>query len=379
MRSSCDASAKPATDDRRLARHRPLRTLPSGRVAVYAPAGLVRALSVLAGAIVMAALAVTTVGARPVGGTGGTPSSRVAIFFYPWWGTPARDGSYQHWGQHESDPPTSIASSFYPARGVYSSSDPAVLRAQMADIAGANVGVVIVSWWGTGSSEDARLPAVVAAARSYGLRVAIHIEPYAGRTTQTVAADVARLRQVGIRDFYVYDSTAYRDTDWAAVNIGLSGVRLFANTALPGKAAAGAFAGLYTYDVYAYDGSSFSRVCASARRLHLVCAPSVGPGYDARALGDSRVRDRASGATYDGMWRSALRARADLVTITSYNEWHEGTQIEPAADVGVRYESYDGAWDLSGELAQRSYLDRTAVWVARYAARNAKPVRGLAR
>ena len=31
------------------------------------------------------------------------------------------------------------------------------------------------------------------------------------------------------------------------------------------------------------------------------------------------------------MWRAAIAARADRVTITSYNEWHEGTQIEPAA------------------------------------------------
>jgi hypothetical protein len=323
---------------------------------------------------VVAALAVATVGARPVEGTGdgGAPSSRVAIFFYPWYGTPVRDGSYQHWNQHDTDPPASIASNFYPARGIYSSSDPGVLNAQMADIAGAQIRVVIVSWWGEGSTEDARLPLVLAAARSFGLRVAIHIEPYAGRTPQTVAGDVARLRKLGIRDFYVYDSNVYRDTDWAAVNIGLSGVRLFANTSLPGKAAAGAFAGLYTYDVYQYDGSSFPRMCASARRLNLVCAPSVGPGYDARALGDSRERGRADGATYDGMWRSALRARADMVSITSYNEWHEGTQIEPSADVGG-YESYDGAWGLHGKLAQRSYLDRTAYWVGRYRAALAKP------
>jgi glycoprotein endo-alpha-1,2-mannosidase len=374
MRSSCDASATPAT---RATPDRLPRTLPSAREPVYAPPGLVRALSVCAGAIVAAALAVTTVSARPVDGMGhATPSSRVAIFFYPWYGTPAYDGSYRHWNQDGNDPPASIASSYYPARGLYSSSDAGVLRAQMADIAGAEIRVVIVSWWGTGSPEDARLPLVISAAQSFGLRVAIHIEPYQGRTPQTVAADVARLRTLGIRDFYVYDSTLYPDTDWAAVNIGLSGVRLFANTSLPGKAAAGGFAGLYTYDVYQYDGSSFPRMCASARRLDLVCAPSVGPGYDARATGDTRFRGRGFGATYDAMWRSALRARADAVTVTSYNEWHEGTQIEPAADAGTRYESYDGAWGLHGKVAQRAYLDRTAWWVERYRALMAKTLAG---
>jgi hypothetical protein len=189
-----------------------------------------------------------------------------------------------------------------------------------------------------------------------------------------------------VADFYVYDSTAAPDADWATVNHALAGVRLFANTALPGKAAAGGFAGLYTYDVAAYDGSSFARMCAGARRLHLLCAPSVGPGFDARrATGSEVVRARRAGATYDTMWRRAVRALADMVTITSYNEWHEGTQIEPALSAGPRYaagpgyESYDGAWGLEGRLAERAYLMRTAWWVRRYEARvPARPARGAA-
>jgi hypothetical protein len=313
----------------------------------------------------VACVGAATVTARPID-DGPGPSQDVAIFFYPWYGTPTRDGAFQHWAQHDTQPPTSIASSFYPARGIYSSSDPSVLRSQMAEIAGARIGVVITSWWGQGSVEDERLPEVVATARSLGLTVAVHIEPYAGRTPETVGTDIEKLRALGVGDFYVYDSTAYDDAAWAPVNRALTGVRVFANTALPGRAAAGGFSGLYTYDVFAYDGSSFPRVCASARRLHLVCAPSVGPGYDARGAGDGRLRPRNDGETYDGMWRSALRARADVVTITSYNEWHEGTQIEPATDAGVRYESYDGAWGLRGKPAQRAYLDRTAWWVGTY-------------
>jgi len=336
---------------------------------MYGSAGLVRATAVLAATAGAAALVVASVGARPIDGTGKKLSPRVGIFFYPWYGTPARDGSYQHWAQHGALPPSDIASSFYPARGIYSSTDPNVLRAQMADIAEARIGVVIVSWWGTGSPEDARLPAVIAAARSFGLRIAVHIEPYEGRTPETVVVDVAKLRTLGITDFYVYGSSSEPDTAWAAVNKDLHGVRLFANTALPGKAAAGGFAGLYTYDVYEYDGSSFPRVCDSARALGLLCAPSVGPGYDARAMGDPRIRPRADGVTYDGMWRSAIRARADLVTITSYNEWHEGTQIEPSAEAGVRYLSYDGAWGLFGKAAERAYLDRTSMWAGRYLAK----------
>ena len=54
--------------------------------------------------------------------------------------------------------------------------------------------------------------------------------------------------------------------------------------------------------------------------------------------------------------------------MTSYNEWHEGTQIEPARAVGAPYSSYDGAWRVRGKPAQKAYLHRTAWWTSRYAA-----------
>ena len=294
------------------------------------------------------------------------PASRVGIFYYPWFATPRTDGDYGHWQQGGSVPPESLSSGFYPARGPYSSADSLVVDAQMREIAAAGVGTVITSWWGSGSIEDERLPQVIDAARANGLAVAAHLEPYVGRTVARTEADILRLRALGISDFYVWASALSPDAEWADLNQRLDGVRIFANTNLPGKAAAGRFDGLYTYDVLLFSGALFPRLCRQARRLGLLCAPSVGPGYDARrATGDARVRPRQGGATYDSMWRGAVRARADLVTITSYNEWHEGTQIEPARAAGQGYESYDGAWGLRGRAAESAYLERTAYWVSR--------------
>lgn len=282
----------------------------------------------------------------------------VAAFYYPWYGTSARDGEPLHWRTASAG--SSIASGFVPARGEYSSSSPAILRAHMQDLRDAGVDTVVVSWWGPGSIEDLRLPLVVAAARERGLQVALHVEPYAGRTPASVEADLGRLAAYGIRDVYVYDSTQYPDAEWAAVTGRLPGLRLFAHTPLAGKARAGGFAGLYTYDVLVYDGRSFGRMCRQARALGLLCAPSVGPGFDARrATGEPRVQDRRDGRRYDAMWRAALRARADIVTVTSYNEWQEGTQIEPAVT------GYEGAYGEVGPRAGRAYLERTASWAAR--------------
>jgi glycoprotein endo-alpha-1,2-mannosidase len=292
----------------------------------------------------------------------GAATGRAAIFYYPWYGRPGLDGDFAHWLQDGHLPPYDIASNFFPLRGAYSSADTRVVNAQMAEIRAAGVGTVIASWWGWGSAEDLRLPQVVEAAHAHHLAVAVQIEPYEGRSATTVLADVVHLRALGVSSFYVYRSDLVPPADWAAVNAKLTGVRMFAQTPLVGAAAAGGFAGVYTYDVLAFGGDKFARLCSQARAAHLLCAPSVGPGFDARrATGDPRVKPRNGGRTYDAMWRDAIRAHADLVTITSYNEWHEGTQIEPAQP-RYGYDDYENAYGLTGARATRAYLDRTAYW-----------------
>jgi hypothetical protein len=325
---------------------------------------------VAAAAVAVAALAlVAQLGGAAARET--APEPRVAAFFYPWYGTPQHDGAWRHWDQRGAQPPARIASAFYPSRGAYSSGDARVLAAQMRELRAAGVDDVVVSWWGRGEPEDARLHAVAAAARSAGLTVAAHLEPYAARTAATAARDIEYLQSLGIGDVYVYGAQDQPAESWHEALDHLTGVRVFAQTSLVGFAARAGFEGVYTYDVLAYGPATFARLCGQARRAGLLCAPSVGPGFDARrAVGETRVKPRRAGATYDGMWRSAIRARPAIVTITSYNEWHEGTQIEPAQR-RRGYRSYEGAWGLHGRAAERAFLDRTAEWSARFRARAA--------
>jgi hypothetical protein len=302
--------------------------------------------------------------AAPASAQAGLP--RTAIFFYPWYSNPRHDGGYAHWTQGGHTPPFDLASQFFPIRGAYSSGDPRVLRAQMADIAAAGVDEVVSSWWGRGSLEDERLPGVMRAARRRHLQVAVQLEPYAGRTMDSVAADLVYLRSLGLRDIFIYRTEDFSAEDWSRVTRPPMGLRLFAQTSRVGFATRAGFAGFYTYDILLYDGSKFDRFCTQARAMGILCAPSVGPGYEAsQATGDSRVKPRLFGETYDSMWRAALDAKADLVTITSYNEWGEGTQIEPAGR-GGRYESYVGTYGLRGRNAARAYIRRTAYWTSQF-------------
>ena len=121
--------------------------------------------------------------------------------------------------------------------------------------------------------------------------------------------------------------SAYRSSRVAAnsasisLNEGLTGVRVFAQTSLPGFAVAGRFTGLYTYDVLVYGPSRFARICSEAHRVHLLCAPSVGPGYMATAAtGDPRVK--AGGLALDGVAVAIDAAIADAL-----RAGHDGAQF----------------------------------------------------
>jgi len=308
-------------------------------------------------------LALALLLALPAIAQAGSPTS--AIFFYPWYSNMRHDGGFTHWTQGGHNPPFDVASQFYPARGAYSSADPRVLRAQMHDIAWAGVDEVVSSWWGPGSREALRLPAVIRAAKRYHVKAAVQVEPYPGRTVESVGQDLVYLRRLGIRDVYVYRSNDFAAEDWWAVTRQPNGMRLFGQTNRVGFAARAGFAGFYTYDILLYDGAKFGRLCDQARAAGILCAPSVGPGYEAAAAtGDTRIKPRLDGGTYDSMWRAANDAGADVVTITSYNEWSEGTQIEPAGH-GGRYTTYDGAYGLHGPAAAYAYLRATRRWTDR--------------
>ncbi len=121
---------------------------------------------------------------------GPEPSYKVAAFYYPWYEAPKYDGTWAHWTQNGHIPPRDIASDYYPALGAYSSNDPGVVARHMAWLRQAGIGVIIVSWWGPGSVEERPLPLILETAARYGIKVAFHIEPYAGRSAENLVRDV---------------------------------------------------------------------------------------------------------------------------------------------------------------------------------------------
>jgi len=310
-----------------------------------------------------------------------TLSTKVHIFYYPWYGL----DPYRHWEQGGHTPPNGIGSDFYPVLGPYDSGDFAgAVTTHMQQIQQAGVGVIVLSWWGPGSYEDDQTAGIMDKANLYGIKVAFHIEPYVGRTASSVVGDVNYINNrygshpAYYRDaehgnrpaFYVFET--YRIADWSPI------APLKANNIILQQTAeeftqTPNFGGLYTYDGIAGTFAPGWAVASAYAQAHdMVWAPSVAPGYlDDRAVPGNITPtiDRKNGISYDEEWQNVLNpanGQPTWISITSFNEWHEGSQIEPARNTppaGYGYLTYQNAYGLTGSAAQSAYLTRTRHWV----------------
>lgn len=192
-----------------------------------------------------------------------------------------------------------------------------------------------------------------------------HIEPFNNRNAATVRQAVIYIHdQYGSHPayyhlefrgrtlplFYMYDSYLIRADQWSkllspegditvrnspydAVFVGL-----IVEERHQGDIIAAGFDGFYTY--FASDGFTFgsstrnwANLANSAKSRDLLFIPSVGPGYvdtQVRPWNGHNTRNREHGGYYEQSFRAAQGCRASIISITSFNEWHEGTQIEKA-------------------------------------------------
>ena len=330
------------------------------------------------------------------------PSYKVAAFYYPWYGNPETDGEWIHWTQNNHLPPDDISSDYYPALGAYSSNDPAVVAQHMKWLRQAGVGVMISSWWGQGSREDQAVSLLLQTAEEYEIKVAFHIEPYNGRTAESLIGDIQYLyKQYGNSPAFFRSTATSRYSPNPAAkgmffvwNIGSKGAEgerveadywreamdsihalptgalIIANKTDSGWIEGGHFDGLYNYATLHVDESN-GFDWARSLPPHSLYVPSVIPGFSARRVGypERTYVPRENGNTYETQWTQALETGVEpaLVTITSFNEWHEGSMIEPpqfdvSDGAGFPYADFD-------TYAPEGYLHHTRDWVDRYTAR----------
>lgn len=271
---------------------------------------------------------------------------RVLAFYYPWYGTPT--GPSARWFHWNPDAP-SHASTHTPKLGLYDSKDTAVVRQHVRWAKAAGIDAFVASWWGAGTFEDEAFPVLMHVAEQEGFEVTAFLEDAPTRELlreqvlhllSRYGGSSAWMRVNGRPVFFLYarviNTLSEEDMVWAFQG---TGAFVVGDGASFGKAAA--FAGAVFYNPVGDTGGyvyGLPGVASEQHRAGRIMVATVVPGYD-----DTRIRtpglavQREGGALYRAYWGAATQSGADWVVITTFNEWHEGSEIEPSAEFGESY------------------------------------------
>ncbi len=248
-----------------------------------------------------------------------------AAYYYPWFP--------QGWRQQELDPFTH----FHPALGFYASASVSVIQQHLVDLTYGGIQAGISSWWGRGAPTDrvfAKLLDVTNRVRSK-IRWAVYYEPE-GQGDPTVTRITADLRY--IRDHYRWNRAYLRVQSRFVVFVYTDGndgaamaARWRAANAQIGNAA---YVDLKVFPGYRsvpdQPQSWHQYAPAYAEDARVGSSFTISPGFFKATEPLARlVRDV-------GRWRTSVNdmvaSQAPWQLVTSFNEWGEGTAVEPAAE-----------------------------------------------
>lgn len=290
---------------------------------------------------------------------------------------------------------------FYPKRKLYNTTE-TILREHFNDIQNCGIGVVILVWHP--SFNEGLLRAIFKTAAIHNLKIAVNIQEYPERTIESVRNNIKYFidlfgkeptstlsyfrvlsKQRDLPIFYIRKAYQITDANWTRL-LSRNGILTIRGTSYDAIVLAhistkdhrtivrrGGFDGFYTYlpsngANYASTWKNWSQLKKFADTYHLMFVPTIGPGYYDRrkytrnALLNHGItnikRYRSNGQYFDVAWRTALKNNAQIITINSYNNWVDGTQIEAAIPV-FGFRDY-----LPG--SPEKYLDLTQTWVEEY-------------
>lgn len=318
------------------------------------------------------------------------PDKLVLAFYYPWYMTVEHSG-YCTWnfgGFKYEDKDRQCEQTkntpHMPAGGLYDSLSPEVIDRHLEESRRAGIDGWIVSWWGPGHETDA-LALIIneVQQKDPGFKIAVYYEMIPGCrgwTCNELSGD--EKTQAVLEDFRClstyFPSPQYLKIDgrpvvFVYIRAMLHGLGQWPKIAgsireemdvyLSGDSATtfldplvpGAFDQVHFYN-QVYELGIFSPrlldyrgYVQRARGQKRSAVITVLPGYDERMVpGRPGMHlERKQGKTCRRVWENAIEADPDWILITSFNEWYEGSEIEPSREFGDLY------LDITAEYAAR--------------------------
>lgn len=307
-----------------------------------------------------------------------------------WFSTPEVSGRWEMWNseydgaRHDpsvlrADGRRDIAAFGYPLIGPYDSADEDAIRWQLSLMQACGIDGVIVDWDGRriNPHRHEKFLALLRVLREYPLKLIVCFEEWAGyyplgtfaSAEEGVSAAIGELawlrenvietglyeEQNGRFPVFVFRKMPghmFGRAEWEGIKASSAarGMEFYFEDCYDPQieeAADGWFFWVGGFDAenrnsLAYHRDAIARYEARVRALGgKKVVPSLVPGFDDTCVwgwGDGkRVAPRENGARYELCCEHVLAGEFDLAQIVTWNDWNEGSHIEPSADFGYAY------------------------------------------
>lgn len=278
---------------------------------------------------------------------------RLLAFYYGWWGTP--EGPAKQWLHWDTQSPhRGVVNP--PALGLYDSADPKVIAQHVTWSKQAGIDTLVLSLWRRGDHQDKVLQGLLDEAARQGLTATGYIEVAAtaedlrGQVESLLAREMrhpAWLTVHGQKVVFLY-VRVFQSLNPQALRRALVGLPVLAvgdSTALD-PSLYEVLGGLHSYVSFIEPAKRADQQIAArqfARSADKLLVATVMPGYD-----DSNIRFPGTVVPRNGtrFWQAQTAAAelADWVILTSFNELHEGSEIEPSVSGGDSWLRGVRAW-----------------------------------
>lgn len=283
-------------------------------------------------------------------------------------------GNYFVWYDGDGWSDCNISNGDQPSQP-YSSDDAAAIRRQVEMAIGAGLDGFVSHWYAPGERTDTNFATLLAQSAGTSFQSTVmflrHIWPGTPAATSDVIAESLRYimtQYSGHPNFlHAGGKPVIFFTDMYRVSGTLSTWQWIRDQVDPNREALwiaegldasylSVFDGLYVYKIShatsPQDYTKASRWAAAVQQWEestgqtKLWIATISPGYDDRRAGcqpDVRVYssphsvDRADGAYYQATYDAAIQSAPDWLFVQSFNEWVEGTYIEPSVQYGDRY------------------------------------------
>jgi hypothetical protein len=252
----------------------------------------------------------------------------------------------------------------------YTSANPEVMARHIEQAKGAGIDAFVLNWWGQGNQTEKNLKALLDQATQKGFRVAVDFDlnsPFmkgTGSYAQNLqhlhsvhAAHPAYLRYNGRPVVFFYNvsrlpvgtwkslrdqADPQRQAVWIAEGTDLGYQSVFDGHHLYSITWPNRIPPEQTLPKWGDRVRAYNRDHGTAK----LWVATVMPGYDDRKArpGSGFARGRDGGDYYRQCWQAAIGSKPQWVIINSFNEWPEGSYIEPSKAYGNLYLDLTREW-----------------------------------